>query len=113
MSVVSWQMITYGGKTVRKVVGPNNKRKRLNGSFQSPYSRVRGNPREIERVNERQEQQKKKEREREKQEGGSEEGREKGRSKFTNETHLPLMQLLFLSRSLILVLLHSATTHHL
>lgn len=110
MSVVSWQMITYGGKTVRKVVGPNNKRKRLNGSFQSPYSRVCRNPREIERVNERQEQQKK---EREKQEGGSEEGREKGRSKFTNETHLPLVQLQFLSRSLILVLLHSATTHHL
>lgn len=112
MSVVSWQMITYGGKTVRKVVGPNNKGKRLNSSFQSPYSRVCRNPREIERVNERQEQQKK-EREREKQEGGSEEGREKGRSKFTNETHLPLVQLLFLSRSLILVLLHSATTHHL
>lgn len=110
MSVVSWQMITYGGKTVRKVVGPNNKRKRFNDSFQSPYSRVRRNPREIERVNERQEQQKK---EREKQEGGSEEGREKGRSKFTNETHLPLVQLQFLSRSLILVLLHSATTHHL
>lgn len=55
MSVVSQQMLTYGGKTVRKVVGPNNKRKRLNGSFQSPYSRVRRNPREIERVNERQE----------------------------------------------------------
>lgn len=58
ISVVSWQVITYGGKRVRKVVGPANKRKRLNGGFQSPCSRVRRSPRETERVNKREEQQK-------------------------------------------------------
>lgn len=108
--------MTYGGKR-KKAVSPTDKRKSVNGSFQSPYSRVHRNPterlRERKRANGGKEEPKKKGKGRKKKEAMKKEGREGERRKLTNETHLALVQLLFISWFVSLVPLQSATTRHL